>query len=196
VVTGLSAPLGVAVDSAGTLYVGDTGNNRVLKLSPGTSNVNCASSCTALGSGLTAPLGLSTDVSGNVYLSSGTTQVVKLATAVDMGSVNVASSTPGSQTLTYTFSGSDCSAASTVNVLTKGAAGKDFTASGSGTCTSGTPSTLSIVIHFTPQFPGLRSGAVQLTDSSGNVQATTYLHGIGNGPQVTWTPAALSQATP
>jgi serine/threonine protein kinase, bacterial len=30
--TGLAAPMGVAVDSSGTLYVTSAGNNRVLKL--------------------------------------------------------------------------------------------------------------------------------------------------------------------
>ena len=30
--TGLSGPMGVAVDGAGTVYVADTGNNRVVKL--------------------------------------------------------------------------------------------------------------------------------------------------------------------
>jgi serine/threonine-protein kinase len=31
---GLKNPCGVAVDTAGALYVADTGNNRVLKLAP------------------------------------------------------------------------------------------------------------------------------------------------------------------
>ncbi len=30
--TGLRGPMGVAVDGAGTVYVADTGNNRVVKL--------------------------------------------------------------------------------------------------------------------------------------------------------------------
>jgi serine/threonine-protein kinase len=32
---GLNGPQGVAVDTAGNVYVADTGNNRVLQLPPG-----------------------------------------------------------------------------------------------------------------------------------------------------------------
>jgi hypothetical protein len=114
---------------------------------------------------------------------------VKVAQDVDFGSVSVAAATPTSRTLTYTLTGSDCSAANSVNVLTQGAPNKDFTfTAGNSSCTPGTPTVFSLVVNLTPRFAGLRTGAVQLTDSSGNVQATTYLHGIGTGPQITWTP--------
>jgi sugar lactone lactonase YvrE len=193
VVTGLNTPLGVAVDAAGVLYVGDTNNNRVLKLPAGTSNLNCASGCVALGTGLTKPLGLSVDASGNVYFSNGTAEAVKIATDVDFGSTNVAAATPASRTLLYQLTGSDCSTANTVNVLTKGAPAKDFAYTASAdVCTPGSPTTFSVTVNFTPRFAGLRTGAVQLVDGSGTVQATTYLHGIGTGPQVTWTPGVAS----
>ena len=193
VVTGLNAPFGVAVDTAGTLYVGDTNNNRVLKLPAGTSNLNCASGCMTLGTGLTKSLGLSVDASGNVYFSNGTAEAIKIAADVDFGSTNVAAATPASRTLLYQLTESDCSAANTVNVLTKGAPAKDFVYTASAdVCTPGSPTTFSVTVNFTPRFAGLRTGAVQLVDGSGNVQATTYLHGIGKGPQVTWTPGVAS----
>ena len=196
VVTGLFRPLGVAVDAVGTLYIGDSSDNRVLRIPAGATSVSCSSGCTTLGSGLSAPLGLSVDISGNVYLASGN-QAVKIAGDVDFGSTNVAAATPASKTLTWQLPGSDCSAANSVSVLTKGAATKDFNYSASAdVCTPGSPTTLSVTVNFTPLFAGLRTGSVELTDASGNVQATTYLHGIGMGPQVTWTPGVLSKATP
>jgi streptogramin lyase len=195
VVSGLSAISSIAVDAAGTLYIGDTNNNRILKVPAGTTNLNCATGCTTLGVGLTNPTGLSVDASGNVYFANNNTSIVKLGADVDFGSPNVATTTPVSHTLLYQLTGSDCSAASTVSVLTRGSANKDFAASATGTCTPGSPTTFSVTINFTPKFSGLRTGAVQLIDASGNIQATTYLHGIGKGPQLTWTPGATSTVT-
>ena len=42
------------------------------------------------------------------------------------------------------------------------------------------------MVTFSPKFAGPRNGAVQIVDGSGNVLATTYIHGIGVGPQVTF----------
>jgi sugar lactone lactonase YvrE len=196
VVSGLNRPFGVAVDAAGTLYIGDSSNNRVVSVPAGTATANCSSGCTALGSGLSDPLGLSVDASGDVYLATGN-QAVEIAADVDFGSTNVASATPASKTLTWQLPGSDCSAASSVSVLTKGAAARDFAYSAAANvCTPGSPTTFSVTVNFTPLFAGLRTGSVELTDASGNVQAVTYLHGMGIGPQVTWTPGVLSKATP
>ena len=75
----------------------------------------------------------------------------------------------------------------TVEVLTLGASGLDFTGvPGSSTCangfqfTSGVKSCTESVI-FKPTAPGLRMGAVVLLDGGGNVLATAYLSGIGLG---------------
>jgi sugar lactone lactonase YvrE len=192
VVSGLSAISSIAVDGAGTLYLGDTANNRILMGPAGTTNLNCATGCTTLGAGLTNPAGLSVDASGNVYFANNSTNIVKLGADVDFGLANVAATTPASHTLLYQLSGSDCSAANTVSVLTRGSANKDFTASATGTCTPGSPTTFSVTINFTPKFSGVRTGSLQLIDAGGDVQATTYLHGIGKGPQLTWIPGVTS----
>ena len=73
--TGLDRPDGVAVDTAGTVYVTDFGNNRVLKLTAG------ASSQTVLPfTGLSRPEDVAVDTGGNLYVTdTGNKRVVVLA---------------------------------------------------------------------------------------------------------------------
>jgi sugar lactone lactonase YvrE len=191
--TGLNSPSGVALDGNGMVYVADSNNNRILRIPATSSGLDCsiAGNCTAVANNPTKPAGLAVDGSGNIFFT-GSNQLSKSSLDVDFGSSAVATATPASQTLLYTLPGTTCGAASTVNVLTQGAANKDFTLSAAGTCTPGTPSAFSATINLTPQLAGLRPGAVQLVDGSGHVTATTYLHGVGVGPQIAWTSGALS----
>ena len=43
-------------------------------------------------------------------------------------------------------------------------------------------------VTFAPRLAGARNGAVQIVDGSGNVLATTLIHGIGLGPQIAFGP--------
>jgi serine/threonine protein kinase, bacterial len=73
--TGLREPQGLAVDSAGTAYVTDFGNNRVLKLPAGAST-----SSTLPFTGLNGPGGVAVDTAGAVYVvDSFNNRVLKLA---------------------------------------------------------------------------------------------------------------------
>ena|GEM_PF-293943 len=73
----LSAPLGVAVDLNGNVYVADYGNNRIRKLIAATGAIETvAGGGTALGDGglatsakLVNPIGVATDPSGNLYIA-------------------------------------------------------------------------------------------------------------------------------
>jgi sugar lactone lactonase YvrE len=105
---------------------------------------------------------------------------------VDFGTVNVGSAS-GTQTLTFSFfSPTSLNVTTPVQVLTQGTPGLDFKSAGTGSCAGSTYSTCTVDVTFSPMAPGLRMGAVILEDTSGNVLATAYIHGIGQGPQITF----------
>ncbi len=91
----LSFPDGVAVDQAGNLYITDTGDNEVRRVSPGGTitrfagnGTSCASppSCgdggAATAAQLRSPFGVAVDRSGNVYIAdAGDNEIRKVSTA-------------------------------------------------------------------------------------------------------------------
>jgi len=71
---GLRDPFGVAVDSAGDVYVADTGNGRVVKVSPGGTQ-------TVVASGSYDPYGVALDSAGDLYIADGANaRVVRIST--------------------------------------------------------------------------------------------------------------------
>ena len=78
--------------------------------------------------------------------------------------------------------------ANPVQVVTQGALNLDFTLA-STTC-SGISGNCAANVTFAPTAPGVRLGSVSLTDSSGNVVASTLVAGIGNGPAMAFMPGA------
>jgi sugar lactone lactonase YvrE len=113
--------------------------------------------------------------------------------------VNVGSSKVGSAatpvTLTYTVTASGT--IGSVAVLTGGAPNLDFTldpsSSCKGTVTGG--STCTVVVDFTPKYPGQRLGAVQIFDADKNFLVTTSIYGTGTGPQITFQPGTQTTLT-
>jgi hypothetical protein len=79
-----------------------------------------------------------------------------------------------------------------VQVLTSGAAGLDFTAAGTGTCISATSGNCTVPVSFTPTVPGQRIGAVVLMDADQQtVLATAWIHGTGSGGVGVLTPGNI-----
>jgi sugar lactone lactonase YvrE len=189
--SGLSSPQGVAVDSAGNLYIADTGNSRVVEVPAG------GGPQITLSSGLLSPASVAVDRKGDVFVAnSGSNSVVELQAApVNFGNVNVclSGSTPApcSQTLTLNYSVSVDPTFGAVDVVTQGLPNRDFQLSGT-TCTSpiAAPTSCSVNVTFAPLAPGLRMGAVQLLDGGGNLLATTFISGVGQGPVSAFSPAA------
>jgi uncharacterized protein (TIGR03437 family) len=74
----LNGPSGLALDAAGNLYISETNNNRVMKVSGGIISVYAgsgmnslsASAGNALGLPLSSPAGLAFDAAGNLYVAS------------------------------------------------------------------------------------------------------------------------------
>ena len=85
---------------------------------------------------------------------------------------------------------------SAITGLTQGKANGEFNIVPGGNCAIGTVytagQTCTVDFTFTPAHPGLRYGAVSLTDASGANLANGYVYGTGNGPQVVWAPGTQS----
>jgi len=109
-------------------------------------------------------------------------QVVPLAVAAFPGNTVVGQqATPLTVTVTVVHSDT----ASAPIVITQGNANLDFKPAGSGSCASGTNYLVgqqcTVDVIFSPLYPGLRSGAVVLTNSSGTVLGYTLLSGMATG---------------
>ena len=69
--SGFNNPIGVAVDSAGNVYVADTNNNAVKRIAA------AGGAITTLGSGFSFPFGVAVDSAGNVYVADTFNSAVK-----------------------------------------------------------------------------------------------------------------------
>ncbi len=72
----LNQPAGIAVDLAGNLYIADTLNNRVRRVSHGVIATIAGDGTTAV---MNMPLGIAVDISGNVYADSGDDRVLEIS---------------------------------------------------------------------------------------------------------------------
>ena len=147
-VTGLKAPQGIAVDSAGDLFVVDYGNDVVVEFETQVVNFVSANVCP---NGATSPAPCSNTLALSYLFPSG----------ADLGKGNV---------------------------LTLGAPNLDFTLASGSTCTGqiSAGGTCTVNVTFAPKYAGTRPGAVQITDVSGNVLASTTAYGTGLGPEVSF----------
>ena len=115
---------------------------------------------------------------------------------LSFGPVPVGTAAP-TQTLTYEFTSE--TTLTSVDVLTAGAAGLDYTNAGTGTCAAGAYTagqSCTVAIAFTPTAPGARAGAVTLFAQGSNLPLMTrYLSGIGQSGAVTIDPGNQSTIT-
>ena len=195
--SGFSNPLGVAVDGSGDVFVADEGNSAIKEIVAVGGVVSSSSTVNILGGGFSTPIGVAVDSRGDVFVADLSNNAVKEIGfgSVNFGSVAVATATP----LTLYFTIDTAGAIGAPVVLTQGAAGKDFTDAGTGTCTTNGTSysyaagaSCTVNATFTPAFPGQRMGAVELTTTGGTVVATEFIAGNGAGPEVSFTPGAIS----
>jgi len=88
----LSSPTGLAVDAAGNLYIADTANSRIRKVTASSGNITSISTGSAI---LRSPKGVAVDAAGRVYIA-------------DTDNCRILKVTPsGSITITTTVTGSD-----------------------------------------------------------------------------------------
>jgi len=189
--SGLYHPTGAAVDGAGDVFIADYGNSRVVEVPAG------GGPQTTVGSGLNFPIGMAVDGAGDVFIAdTRNNRVVEVQrVAVNFGNVNVCpasqtSPAPCSQTLTLNYNVAATTTFGTINVVTQGAPNLDFTLSSGSTCTGtvSAGSSCTVNVTFAPLAPGVRMGAVQLTDNLGNLLVTNMVHGVAQGPAIAFGP--------
>ena len=198
---GLNNPSGLAADAQSDIFVADTGNYAVKEIPYGCASASCTITLAGeqisgvpQSSPFSQVIAVALDQHGNVYAADQATgSIVRISTrSFDFGSVNVcAAGEPGpcSQTMAinYFYPSSSGDVLSTVQVMSQGAASGDFVLSNNSCPTGARASALadllcSVSVTFTPHAPGLRTGAIVITDGYNNILATTYLKGTGKGP--------------
>lgn len=197
VASGIGGAFGVAVDSKGVVFIADTDTasaGRVLEEIPTPSGYTQV----VIYSGTIGPVGIAVDWQDNLYVTNiYTNQVQKFATAgANFGFQAIGVPSSGIP-LTFTFSSGG--SIGVPAVLTQGASGLDFADAGTGTCTTNgiahtynVGDSCTVIVKFTPKYPGTRYGGVNILNSSNDVIATGYLIGTGIGPQVSFLPGTQS----
>jgi sugar lactone lactonase YvrE len=180
---------GVAVDRAGNVYVAESGEGAlIVEITPSGTQTTLATS------GLFAVTYFAVDSNYDLFIPDNiNNNVIEFSTvSVPMGFANVCQGgapAPCSQTATLQFALGEISISS-INVVTSGDSGLDFSQSG-GTC-EGETSPCTVQITFQPTQPGMRSGAVALFDSCLGVNLAVPVYGTGNGADAGFNPALTS----
>jgi hypothetical protein len=197
---GFGSPTGIAVDKNNNVYVADSYYSAVDEIPPGCTSSNCVITlATFQPQSLGSPLGVAVDGNGHVFVADNAHAAVVELTAqnLNFGNVAVGSSSASTQLSFYFTEGGT---GVTTSVLTQGTKGLDFSNAGTGTCdTNGSSYTYNagdsctVNVTFSPMYAGTRYGAVELL-GSGNVIATAYIYGTGQGPQLVFGPPATPTA--
>ncbi|MCL2659119.1 MAG: putative Ig domain-containing protein, partial [Acidobacteriaceae bacterium] len=200
------AAYGLAVDSSGNVFAAMHNTRSIFEIlgsciRSGTStNHGCAFQVSG-GFGSTGQFyGMAMDGSGSLYVAKNIGPLFYISgyNGVDFGAVPVATTTSPTVQLTFAFTAGGKIGYPPMQVLTMGAAYRDFTEDWDneylipGTCANGyytsysysAGETCTMNITFTPKFAGPRNGAVNLAAADNTtVIATALVHGIGTGPQ-------------
>ncbi len=196
-------PVGLSVDGAGDIFVGNGVNDGVANGPVDESLVEIPWTGSGYGaqitvaSGFDLPYSVAVNGAGDVFVTDyENNRIVEVQTqSVNFGSANIcpsgqASPAPCSQAATLTYNITADGSLGAPNVLTQGTPNLDFTLASGNTCAGAVTagSTCTVNVTFAPKAPGARKGAVQLTDNSGNVLATTPVYGQGQGAQIAYGP--------
>ena len=196
--SGLTNPTATAADAAGNIWVADLGANNIYLLMPNGGGGYNQTSFQSISQIRTLTVNSAGKVYGFAYDDFGNfkAQVWTGGTPPHyLGTYQVG--TPAT-TVTVTVDLMSAENVGAYTVSTQGSSTAEFQASNS-TCATGSQSALytcTIQVTFTPQAPGLRTGALVVTDSGGNVLGTNYFYGIGQAPSIAYQPGTSSIPIP
>ena len=114
----------------------------------------------------------------------------------NLGKYDVGTAAP---TVTVTVDFMNAATPGGFNVTTQGASTGDFQFTSGGTCAAGSYSasqSCTVEVTFTPQAPGMRTGALVITDGGGAVLGTNYFYGVGQAPSIAFQPGTFSTPVP
>jgi sugar lactone lactonase YvrE len=138
--------------------------------------------------------GIGTDSSNNIYVADCGNAVIRKISALP--NEPFAATLVGATGISQSFYAEVTpTAGDTISTFLTASGFGDFTSGTESGCTLGSLSAQGTVcaepVTFAPLGPGLRTAPLTLTDSSGN-QYTLGLSGIGNAPQIAFTPGVVS----
>jgi sugar lactone lactonase YvrE len=181
---------GVAVDHAGNVYICENGEGSlIVKITP------LGVQTTLAVSGLASAAYLAVDSNYDLFIpDANSNDVIEFSTiSVPLGFANVCQSNapaPCSQTAILQFEVIE-DGISSISTVTTGDANLDFSAGDGGTC-SGSTSPCVVQVTFAPTQPGMRTGAVVITDSNTGQDLSVPVYGTGNAANAGFSPALTS----
>lgn len=182
-ITGVTGPTQLSLDAAGDLIV--AGNGGVWKVASGTSTP------VTLVSGIGFVQGIAIDTSDGLYVTiGGQAGIARLQTGYGEFGKTIVCPTGDTDaslcapTISLSFSVSANTGIDLDGPFSLGAPNGEFSIAQGTTCGDNDGATsCTLAVSFSPKLPGRRLGAVELTDSHGNILSTVSLSGIGLAPQ-------------
>ena len=203
----LHYPDGVAVDSAGNLYIADSYNQRIRKVAAGTGTISTVAGNgtpgysgdggAATSAELSDPFGAAADNAGNLYIADALNNRIREVTAAT-GSTQFPTTAVGSTSPQQSLL-LQLGAAQTITSITaiKSQGGQQEYATGAitgctvdGTTTNASGTICAVPITFQPAYAGERGVSLQVVASTGTF--SFGLNGVGTGPQVAFTPGTMT----
>ena len=200
----LSGPNSVAVDGGSNLYIADSGHGLIEKLTAATKSIsaiggggNTGPSMTAIpaiNALLNSPTGVALDRAGNLYVvDQGNSQIEKMSPSTTLPATAVASTSMSQNVFIQLTSASNISA---ITVIPSSNSVQEFAVDAVNGCdTTGNVSNAvnticTVLITFSPVYPGLRTGTLTISDGSILVGAVG-LYAIGQGPMAAQSPGGI-----
>ncbi|MFC5865600.1 MBG domain-containing protein [Acidicapsa dinghuensis] len=186
-------PTAIWSDKTGDIYIGDSSSSRVLTYT-WYSPLSRFTSIASMGSQLSEPAGITVDSKGNMFIADAGAGTVleSVTTAFPFGAIAAGAS---SSAITYNFAIPAGTTLGQAIVSMKGMQEADFVATGADSCSGRTfpvafDCGVSVIFH--PQGTGMRPGAVEIMDGTGNPATIAFLYGTGIGARFTYAPARVT----